>query len=111
MTPALTPEYGADRLGYLPSNSPDFNPIENVWHVMKDFIRTQHPTNRAELRTAIEDAYEAITPQILRNLFDSMPARMQAAIDKGGERTPRLSQTEIFSAADTPQHKRGRLSQ
>ena len=33
-----------------PSESPDFNPIENLWHEMKDYLRgAVKPTNKQEL--------------------------------------------------------------
>jgi transposase len=76
-----------DRLsGYLPPNSPDLNPIENLWHEMKDFVRKRHPTNGSQLLQAVQGAYEAIDPKTLRHLFDSMPRRMQAVIDANGDR-------------------------
>lgn len=76
-----------NRDGCLPSNSPDLNPIENVWNIMKQHILRQHPTNYNELRQAILDAWELVTPDVLRKLFDSMPSRIQAVIDNKGDRT------------------------
>ena len=33
-----------------PAESPDMNPIENLWHEMKEFIRREvKPTNKADL--------------------------------------------------------------
>lgn len=80
--------HGLNRNGFLPSNSPDLNPIENLWHSMKDFVRQRNPTNERELRQAILDAYDSIQPEELRNLFDSLPDRMQAVIDANGDRIP-----------------------
>lgn len=77
-----------NRIGYLPSNSPDLNPIENLWHSMKDFVHERAPTNEVELRQAILDAYDSIRREELHNLFDSLPARMQAVIDAKGNRIP-----------------------
>ena len=37
-----------------PGNSPDPNPIENLWHVMKNEVADQHPTSMKSLKTAIE---------------------------------------------------------
>lgn len=77
-----------DRIGYMPPNSPDVNPVENLFSVMKNFIRDRLPQNEAELRTAVLDAWEAIDRQQLNSLFDSMSERMQLVIDHDGDRIP-----------------------
>lgn len=77
-----------DRIGYLPANSPDLNPIENLWHTMKNFVHERAPTNEPELKQAISDAYNSIQVTELRHLFDSLPARMQQCIDANGNRIP-----------------------
>ena len=52
-----------------PANSPDLNPIENVWMILKDFVQKETmPNNKDELIESIERAWEAIsmeTPEIL----------------------------------------------
>jgi hypothetical protein len=72
----------------MPPNSPDINPVENVFSVMKNFVRERLPQNEAELRTVIHDAWEDIDRQTLNDLFDSMPERMQLVIDHAGDRIP-----------------------
>lgn len=79
-------ENGLNRNGYLPPNSPDLNPAENIWNIMKQYVLRQHPTNERELRIAIEEAYETVTPDILRSEFDSLPRRIQAVLDNNGDR-------------------------
>ena len=80
--------HGLNRNGHLPPNSPDLNPIENLWHTMKNFVHQTHPTNERELRQAVLDAYDSIQPGELQNLFDSLPDRMQAVIAASGDRIP-----------------------
>lgn len=79
-------ENGLNRNGYLPSNSPDLNPIENLWHMMKQRVIKSNPTNYNQLRRAIDDAWESITVHELKNLMDSLPRRMQLVIDCNGNR-------------------------
>lgn len=38
-----------------PGNSPDMNPIENLWHYMGKQIWNRRPTTIAELKLVIED--------------------------------------------------------
>ena len=58
-----------------PAESPDMNPIENLW---SEVTRTMdpsanQPTNLAELRQTVVDAWQPLPLQILATLIDSMP--------------------------------------
>jgi hypothetical protein len=58
ITNTLSLVYGQNhmvRLGFLPPNSPDINPVENVFSIMKNFIRSRAPQTEAELRNTIEE--------------------------------------------------------
>ena len=85
---AYLAQEGLNKVGYLPSNSPDLNPIENVFGLMKRFVKDAMPSNEQELREAVEQAWESVTLETLRNLFDSLPHRMELVIEKNGERIP-----------------------
>ncbi|GJJ75043.1 hypothetical protein EMPS_07401 [Entomortierella parvispora] len=77
--------YGMDRLVW-PAQSPDLNPIENVWRLMKAWISLQPiPSNEAEMWKLTEAAWERVSGDFLNRLVESMPARMKAVIAaKGG---------------------------
>ena len=68
-----------------PAYSPDLNPIENVWAIMKRAVRKQGPRTLPELRDAVRNAWvRVVTPQLCRRLYDSMPARVRGVIQKRG---------------------------
>jgi len=70
-----------------PSNSPDLNPIENLWHILKANIRKRkhQARTREELIQVVMEEWEKLDMTMVNNLIDSMPRRMQAVIDaKGG---------------------------
>lgn len=68
-----------------PANSPDLNPIENVWGMIKKQVYGSHYTSLAELKAAVEAAWEAIPVHTLQNLMSSMPRRLQRVLQlKGG---------------------------
>ena len=72
-------------LGTQPSNSPDLNSIENLWHILRSNIRKRkcQPRNRNELIMALQEEWK-LDMTIVNNLIDSMPRRMQAVIDSEG---------------------------
>jgi len=69
-----------------PANSPDLNPIENVWRVMKDVVQQKkRPKNADEMKAALQAAWETIPTEKLEQLVCSMPNRMKAVVEaKGG---------------------------
>ncbi|CCI41021.1 unnamed protein product [Albugo candida] len=69
-----------------PANSPDLNPIENVWAKTKAAIlKPPKAKNSDELRLQLEQAWSAIDPEWLQHLVNSMPERIKAVIEtKGG---------------------------
>lgn len=79
---------------FWPAFSPDLNPIEAVWNKMKDYIEAHYPDKEGgkqpsydQLRVIVQEAWESISIEFLRELIDSMPARCQAVIDADGGHT------------------------
>lgn len=52
---------------YLPSYSPDFNPIEEVFAKLKADLRKAAARTLPNLRTAICSAFDSLTPNACRN--------------------------------------------
>jgi transposase len=57
------------RLVLLPPYSPDFNPIENAYAKFKSLLRQAAARTVDTLESAIEDAFNAFTPQECANYF------------------------------------------
>jgi len=74
-----------------PPYSPDLNPIETVWNIMKDWIQERYghhdKLSYDVLRKAVREAWDAVTAEQLDELIDSMHARCQAVIDSDGKQT------------------------
>ena len=49
-----------DYIDDWPANSPDLNPIENVWRILKSRVKLHHSMNHKQLRKAIVDEWKAI---------------------------------------------------
>ena len=69
-----------------PANSPDLNPIENIWKICKDKVQSGiRPKNKEEMFEAVKLAWDEIPQDFFLTLLESMPARIKAVVDnKGG---------------------------
>ena len=72
--------------GSWPSNSPDLNPIEHLWYILKCQIkrRKRQPRNRKELIIALQEEWQKIDMDIVSNLIGSMPRRLAVVIKAQG---------------------------
>jgi transposase len=71
---------------FWPPFSPDLNPIERVWHIMKNYLQDNYPDNMSynRLRVAVKDVWEKVGRFGFEELINSMSARCQAVIDADG---------------------------
>ena len=68
-----------------PPNSPDLNPIENMWRTLQKRVCKEKNRNAKNLFEIAEQIWNAIPTEEMRSLIDSMPRRVQAVISaKGG---------------------------
>ena len=68
-----------------PANSPDLNPIENIWAWLDKQLAKVEPKSLEELEAAIKAALDSIPLDMIRNLYILMPERMKLCINaKGG---------------------------
>ena len=69
-----------------PGNSPDLNPIENCWAWMKSQLKDCQATSIPQLEEEIMRLwlFRMSDSEYLRNLVMSMPRRLQAVLENGG---------------------------
>lgn len=63
-----------------PSNSPDLNPIENVWALLKNHLKKSGLRDIEQLKKAAEKYWDSLTHNYLQTLVGSMPRRIQACL-------------------------------
>lgn len=69
-----------------PSNSPDLNPIENLWAITKRNVEMRLPKNILELEQFMIEEWDKIPNKVLNNFIDSMKERCELIIENNGER-------------------------
>jgi transposase len=74
---------------FWPPFSPDLNPIEKVWHIMKNYLQDNYPENMSydRLREAVNDAWNKVGEARLRELIGDMEDRCKAVINANGKFT------------------------
>ena len=70
-----------------PPNSPDLNPIENLWGYVDAKVQAQGPTSFEAFKQAVVKELQSVPLSVLHNLYNSMPKRMAKVIELGGDKT------------------------
>lgn len=83
-TMAWMAQNGIDLLDW-PPQSPDLNPIEHIWSILKKNIRRHSISNKQTLLAALKHEWQKISQEECFKLVESMPKRVAAVIkSKGG---------------------------
>ena len=67
-----------------PAQSPDLNPVEAVWNILKQRVRRRQWQNLKELRDVILDEWGRITIDEIRARIKEMPWRCRQVVATGG---------------------------
>ncbi len=63
-----------------PANSPDLNPIDNLWSIVERKMRNKRPKNADELKATVKETWASIPPQQRHKPITSMPRRIEPVI-------------------------------
>lgn len=67
-----------------PSNSPDLNPIENIWGLLKNQIKKHTIKNIKEFEIVVRSCWNEISQETINNTILSMDKRIQEVIKNNG---------------------------
>lgn len=70
-----------------PAQSPDLNPIENLWEIVKRKVYTEKSKNKQQLWERIQAVWYAIPVRTCQKLVESMPNRVREVMRNKGYTT------------------------
>ena len=70
-----------------PSMSPDLNPIEHLWGILKRKVEVRKVSNICQLRDVVMEEWKSIPVATCEALVNSMPRRVKAVLDNDGGHT------------------------
>lgn len=69
----------------FPPQSPDLNPIENVWHILKSNVGYRRPANLKQLKRVVKQEWAKLPSHLCERLADSMPSRIEQLRQANGD--------------------------
>jgi transposase len=69
-----------------PACSPDLNPIENIWGLMKNKLERTENLNTSNWISQIQEIWDNLSHDLLRNLVNSMTRRLNLVIEANGDK-------------------------
>nr|CCA23330.1 transposase putative [Albugo laibachii Nc14] len=82
-TKAVVKELGLDDLGH-PPQSPDLNPIENLWAVMKRELHKNRASSIDDLEQKLGQIWYSIDKALVHNIVMSIPGRLESVVKQNG---------------------------
>ena len=70
-----------------PSNSPDLNPIENLWSLVKRKLNGMDTSTVSKLETAVRQVWANLPQDLLQTLATNVPNRLRECIRRKGNPT------------------------
>ena len=70
-----------------PPQSPDLNPIENLWSILDRKLMDRRVNSKQQLFQALDTCWRDLPATFLNDLVDSMPSRIDLVIQTRGGQT------------------------
>jgi hypothetical protein len=83
-------EENCDLLSDWPANSPDLNPIELLWAILKHAVSSVGPSTVDELKQVLQSAWKGISLDVVSSLCASFPRRLDLCVQEKGQSISKL---------------------
>lgn len=87
ITTQLLDKIAPDRIRDHPPNSPDLNPIEDVWSYLTEQIKKKRIDTVDQLQRHLKQEWDRLPFSVIRKSVSSMPSRIQQCVTRRGKRT------------------------
>ncbi len=77
-------EHDITCLEHWPLPSPDFNPIENIWRLLKQRLKNRMFTKVEDLKRALQEEWDKLTQWEIQKQLITLPWRMEEAVERNG---------------------------
>jgi transposase len=67
-----------------PAGSPDLNPIENLWGILKTNVAKRFPKTKLQLEQIAAEEWAKIPQEVVKKTIISLPNRITQVIDRNG---------------------------
>lgn len=68
-----------------PAKSPDLNPIESIWGIMKHRVEQEAPRNKSELRSIVNEVWRELNKETLKNTVYHIKKVAANVVSNNGE--------------------------
>lgn len=76
--------YNCPKVLETPPQSPDLNPIENLWEQLDARVRKHTITNKNQLKEVLIQEWNGIEAEVTQKLVNSMPNRLKMVLENKG---------------------------
>lgn len=83
-------------LNFWPANSPDLNPIEHLWGVLKRTVAASNPKTLEELKNVLQEVWNAIDQGMINRLVTSFRHRLILVARNGGKSIGHLIRRDAY---------------
>lgn len=76
--------YNCPKVLQPPPQSPDLNPIENVWDELERRIRTTTISSKEMLKRRLREEWDSLGTEYSKKIISNMPQRLKEVIQQDG---------------------------